>query len=187
MDTNVKETFNTYDLESESYGIGYTKKGEKFYFDKEDYDKIKDYNWYINLGYVVSHSSKKEIRMHRLLMPTDKLVDHINHNKADNRKCNLRPVTIAQNGYNRKKSSHNTSGVNGVGYDNYYKKWRAYIGLNGKDIKLGFFKNIDDAVKARKEAEEKYFGEYSYDNSMKQNDQIKENKDGEVWEEKCSQ
>ena len=181
---------NTYDLESKSYGIGYTNKGEEFYFDKEDYDKIKDYYWHIRNGYVISKnsSSKKIVHMHRLLLPTDKMVDHINHNKADNRKCNLRPVTVAQNGYNRKISSHNTSGVNGVSYDNYYKKWRAYIGLGNKDIKLGFFKNFDDAVKARKEAEERYFGEYSYDNSINKNSLTEtEDDDGKIREEKCSE
>ncbi len=46
--------------------------------------------------------------------------------------------------------------------------WRARIFINGKGIHLGRFTNFDEAVKARKRAEEKYFGEYSYDNSMKE-------------------
>ena len=46
--------------------------------------------------------------------------------------------------------------------------WLAQIGFNGQKIKLGRFKNKEDAIKARKEAEEKYFGEHSYDNSQKQ-------------------
>ena len=49
---------------------------------------------------------------------------------------------------------------------NTYDKWTAYIRKDGKRIYLGVFSNFDDAVKARKQAEEKYFKEWSYDNSM---------------------
>ena len=45
--------------------------------------------------------------------------------------------------------------------------WVAYISINYKQITLGYFHDFNDAVKARKQAEEKYFGEYSYDNSIK--------------------
>lgn len=64
-------------------------------------------------------------------------------------------------------SSNNTSGVTGVHWDKLNKKWKAQIGYNYKRIQLGSFDNFEDAVAARKQAEEKYFGEYSYDNSMK--------------------
>ena len=63
--------------------------------------------------------------------------------------------------------SNNTSGHKGVTFDKSRNKWMAHIKLNGKHKTLGRFVKFEDAVKARKEAEEKYFGEYSYDNSMK--------------------
>lgn len=61
--------YNTYDLESKDYGIGYTLKGEEFYFDLEDYNKIKDFCWYKdNNGYIVNKTNDEIILMHRLIM-----------------------------------------------------------------------------------------------------------------------
>ena len=94
-------------------------------------------------------------------------VDHINHNVKDNRKSNLRIVTISQNAINKKIVSNNTSGVTGICWNKNSCCWQAYITLNYKTKHLGCFKNKEDAIKARKDAEEKYFGEYSYKNSMK--------------------
>ncbi len=154
--------YNTYDLSGE-YGIGYTSKGEEFYFDLEDYDKIKDYCWCLNKdGYVVARNcdNKKIIYMHRLVIKECEHVDHINHKKYDNRKKNIRSVNPTENAMNK-------SNVSGVYYDNTKHKWKAKIQLYHKVINLGSYDNYDDAIKSRKEAEEKYFGEYSYDNSMK--------------------
>ena len=99
--------FNKYDLSGE-YGIGYTSKGEEFYFDLEDYDKIKDFSWHISHGYVISQRTREErLRMHRFLfddLPDDILIDHINGKRYDNRKANLRRVTIQQNNMNTDKT-----------------------------------------------------------------------------------
>jgi hypothetical protein len=75
---------------------------------------------------------------------------------------NLRVATQQENMRNRKMSSNNTSGHRGVSYDKRNKKWLAYIGHNHKHINLGMYNNFGDAVKAREEAEEKYFGEFAY-------------------------
>lgn len=166
---------NRYDL-SGDYGIGYTFKGEEFYFDLEDYDNIKDYCWCLDAnGYVVTNKKKDSndshgtILMHRLIMDCieDKIsVDHINHVQYDNRKDNLRLTTQSQNTMNRSLGKNNKSGVTGVYFDNHSNKWAAEIKINRKKISLGHFKEFNDAVAARKEAEEKYFGEFSYDNSV---------------------
>lgn len=165
--------YNTYDLSGE-YGIGYTTKGEEFYFDLEDYYKIKDYTWCIdNDGYVKSRGLKRtnNILLHRLILSYPKhLIDHINHNTIDNRKINLREVTNSQNGMNHSIGSNNTSGVSGVNWDKHLGKWRARITVNYQRIDLGAYNKFEDAVKARKDAEEKYFGEYSYDNSINKGD-----------------
>ena len=168
-----RKKYNTYDLSGE-YGIGYTFKGEEFCFDLEDYDLIKDYCWMVNNnGYVVTDISKAcikipKISFHRLVMncPKDLFIDHQNHNKTDNRKRNLRIVTKSQNAMNQIIKTNNTSGVAGVSWDNKVQKWAAHIMINYEKIHLGYFNTFEDAVKARKEAEEKYFGEFSYDNSM---------------------
>lgn len=164
---------NYYDLSGE-YGIGYTNNTDSFgrnyfYFDLEDYDKIKNYHWrFNNFDVVISNKNKQILQLHRIIMNAKEgeVVDHIQHNKFDNRKKYLRIVTSAQNSWNRKLSSNNSSGVKGVSYNTYKNKWAAYISVNNQKIFLGSFKNKEDAIKIRKEAEEKYFGEYSYDNSM---------------------
>lgn len=163
----TSKKYNTYDLSGE-YGIGYTSKGEEFYFDLEDYDKIKDYCWHINeQGYVVTKDANRNlILMHRLIMfcPIDKVIDHRNgkETRNNNRKYNLRICTIQENGMNIAVRVDNTTGVTGVTWDKYENKWIARIGYKGQRIHLGYFNSFDDAVYARKKAEEKYFGEYAH-------------------------
>lgn len=160
--------YNRYDLSGE-YGIGFTSKGEEFYFDIEDYDKIKDYCWYIdNNGYVASSNG---ILMHRIILPTEDgyVPDHI-HGKTtnnDNRKSNLRIATDSQNHMNMRISSRNTSGVTGVSR-HPSGGWIAHI-KSGNIIKRKYFNNKEDAINQRKEWEKLYFQEYSYENSQKLN------------------
>lgn len=168
--------YNTYDLSGE-YGIGYTSKGEEFYFDLEDYDKIKNYCWCVNdEGYIKAYVPElsKIISFHRLIMDLNDVLYDIDHkngelSRFDNRKSNLRIATRSQNQMNKGKQKNNTSGVVGVGWHKASDKWAAYIAINKKQIHLGLFDKFEDAVKARKEAEDKYFGEWSYDNSKDYN------------------
>ena len=169
---NYKQ-YNTYDLSGE-YGIGWTNKNEEFWFDLEDYDLIKNYCWSIGInGYLQAREDNNStILMHRIIFmekyPDGNFtVDHIGHNVLDMRKSKLRVAEQRHNCRNKIKSSKNTSGVTGVCWDSSKKKWLAQIGINHKNIHLGRFTNFEDAVKARKDAEKKYFGEWSYDNSMK--------------------
>lgn len=162
---------DVYDLTGE-FGVGCDFNGDEFYFELEDYKKIKDYCWSLTKdGYVSGYSlqDKRNVLMHRLLLNVfdNRIVDHINHKKNDNRKVNIRIVTPSQNLMNTKMFANNTSGCKGVTWDKSRNKWMAHIKLNGKNKNLGRFIRFEDAVKARKDAEEKLFGEYSYDNSMK--------------------
>lgn len=163
--SEMRTKYNTYDL-SGDYGVGYTFNGTKFYFDLSDYNSIKNYCWGTSHHYITAYDkvSGKQIRLHRLVMncPDGLMVDHINHNKADNRKENLRIVTNQQNAMNHLLPSNNTSGAIGVSWSKKSKKWRARIGLNGCEFVLGYFKSFDEAVKARECAEKEYFGEYRY-------------------------
>lgn len=159
---------NTYDLSGE-YGIGFDCDGNDFYFDLEDYEKIKEYTWHINSnGYVESW----EIGLMHILVMGDtnkeQQIDHIHGNKTrnDNRKSNLRIVDYSKNAMNVGIRSNNTSGVTGVLYSKQDNVWRAFISVNKKKIWLGRYKNFKDAVKSRKEAEEKYYGKYSYSYSQ---------------------
>lgn len=164
---------NNYEFSNDGYVIGYTSNTDKqFIFDADDYEKVNKYHWYEETnGYIRSSGKKKgdRISIHRLVMnvPEDKYIDHINHNTFDNRKSNLRIVTASQNAMNHILGNKNTSGTTGVVWVRSRNNWKAEIKLNGETIYLGSFDKFDDAEKTRKEAEEKYFGEYSYDNSMK--------------------
>lgn len=167
-----KRIKNRYDL-SEEYGIGWSSNtNQPFYFDKDQYEKIKKYTWYENTttGYLYTTKNGKNIMLHRFIMDakSDEIVDHIHgvDSKLDNRICNLRIATKGQNNMNTSTRSNNKSGVTGVWWRDNNSKWEARIGVEGKPIFLGYYDNFEDAVKARKDAENKYYGEYSYDNSQ---------------------
>lgn len=155
---------NKYDLETYPYGVGYDSKGEKFYFSKEDFWLIKGYTWNVNTvsGYVLN--GKTGIRMHRLIMDatSDIEIDHINLNRADNRRENLRIATHQENNFNKTHNKNSTTKIKGVYWDKRLQKWYAKIHFNYKSIHLGVFDNLNDAIAARKNAEEKYFKEFNY-------------------------
>lgn len=167
-----KKKYSTYDTTGYC-GIGYTQKAEEFYFDIEDYGKIKDYSWHKNSeGYIIAKDlsdSKKVVQMHRLVMdcPDNMETDHIYHVNHDNRKSELRITTGSQNSMNKGLKSNNSSGVTGVYYSNREERWKAFIGIDRKEIHLGTFINFDKAVEVRKQAEIEYFGEYRYKNKDK--------------------
>lgn len=172
-DGRFKKQTNTYNLDGE-YGVGYTLKGEEFWFDLEDYDLIKSYCWhYSNKGYVQTNdpTTRKTVKLHRLILGIidPKIqVDHRNHPprndyKKDNRKSNLKIVTQSENSQNRSLASNNTSGSVGVSWDKKSNAWKSYIKINQKMIHLGFFDDKNDAIQARKNAELKYFGDNRYD------------------------
>lgn len=169
-----RNKINPVDLDSKDYGIGYTFKGEEFWFDKEDYPLIKDYCWFYDAkGYVVARGKGniQVVFLHLLVMspvPNGMIVDHKRHpprneHKIDNRKSNLEIKTISQNNINSSMYSNNTSGIKGVSWHKRIQKWGAYIQINKKYIHLGYFIDKQDAINARKQAEEQYFGKYSYD------------------------
>ena len=157
--------YNTYDLSGE-YGIGYTSNtNEPFYFDLEDFDKIKNYCWaehkLSDSGYKALETvvNKKTVRFHYLL--DKKGWDHINRNPFDNRKSNLRKTTPEGNARNHTIRKDNTSGTSGVYYLEKTGKWKAGIGLNGKMKHLGVFDTYEEAVGARVKAEKEHYGEWS--------------------------
>ena len=183
FNTETKKKYNEYDL-SGKYGIGYTNNTDSFgrnyfYFDLEDYDLIKDYCWYFSNsdGYVYTNAwdAKNKVnnrkKMHRVVMnlKDNKLdVDHIHGNltRNDNRKTNLRIATRSQNIANRAILKNNTSGTTGVSWDRFKNKWAAYISWNNKQNFLGYYDKKEDATSVRKEAEKKYFKEFSYEYSQ---------------------
>jgi hypothetical protein len=86
----------------------------------------------------------------------DRFVDHINGNRLDNRLCNLRLVTKAENAKNRRTTKTSTSGLNGVVWASDRKKWRAFIRWDNRLEHLGTHDDFFEAVCARKSAEVRY-------------------------------
>lgn len=135
--------------------------------DTFDYELVKDLCW----GESSDHYAKayrkapvsENIRLHRLLMSPDRQheVDHKNNDRLDNRRSNLRICTRKDNSRNISLRSDNTSGNIGVSFIKCVNRYEANIMVNGKHIYIGRYKNIDDAVKARQDAEIKYFGEFA--------------------------
>ena len=91
-------------------------------------------------------------------------IDHINGNKLDNRRSNLRHVNNQQNHWNREKSKSNTSGYKGVSFDKSRGKYEASIMKDGRKRFLGYFNDPKDAAVAYDNAAFFYFGEYARPN-----------------------
>lgn len=143
------------------------KNGEKILFtiDLEDYEKIKKHQWYISkTGYAKTKIKNKDMSVHRLITNCDSnlTVDHIDNDKLNNKKSNLRMCTMAQNNMNKKNLKQNISGYRGVHWHKTRKKWVAQISINNKIKYLGIFEKIEDAIKRRKESEQIYYGEYAH-------------------------
>ena len=148
------------------YGVGFCHNtGREFYFDMDDYDRIKDICWNerISSGFSILQGrdlkTYKMVRMHSFL--GYKNHDHKDRNELNNRKYNLRPATAQENARNHNKQKNNTSGIIGVGWNSQTSQWRAYIYVNKKQINLGFFDNKRDAIVSRLRAEIKFFGEFA--------------------------
>ena len=168
ISSKVNRRYNAYDLSGE-YGIGYTNTGKVFYFDLEDYDKIKDYCWTENgNGYI--RNIVNDIYLHRLIMEVDDdcEIDHIHGNdtRNDNRKSNLRIVTRSQNKMNVGIRENNHSGMTGVFWNDDIQRFEAYITQNNKRVNLGYYKTFEEAKAVRLKAQDEYFGEYSYEHSQ---------------------
>ena len=137
----------------------YTSKGFFALIDEEDFEKISQHRWYFNNGGYATRDTRKGETKHFLMHheivgkpPKGFVTHHINGNKLDNRKENLRFVTRQQNQFNRKKER----GVSFMG-----TKWEAYICLNRKKIHLGLHETRQKALEIRKDAERRYYGEYA--------------------------
>jgi hypothetical protein len=128
-------------------------KGRKLAIvDDEDFERINKHGWYMssrgyaNRGRRIKRGTwKGKIMMHRevLNLGDDRFVDHINGDRLDNRKKNLRIVTAEQNMANAKIARNNTSGFKGV--NRCGKRWQSRIYYKGKRIFLGYCKTAEEA------------------------------------------
>lgn len=146
------------------YDKKYNQLEDRCIIDVEDVERVKFYKWSLrNDGYAYAKINGKGIKLHRFLfdnIPDGMFVDHINRIKLDNRKNNLRLVTPSENNQNLDMYKTNKSGRTGI-----YKRnntWIVTIRYNNKHKHIGCFKNFDDAVKAREQAEIECYGFIKY-------------------------
>jgi len=150
------------------------KNGEFTKVDPEDFDYISKFLWRKHKsGYAIRSVRIKgvlqDIFLHRIINKTPKgyFTDHINGNRLDNRKLNLRTATRQENNQNSKKSAKkHTSKYKGVHFRKDIDKWRSDITLNRKTIFIGHFGDERDAALAYDNAAKKYFGEFAKTNQM---------------------
>ncbi|WP_317818524.1 HNH endonuclease [Clostridium tetani] len=173
--------FSKYDkneiIKSDEFAIVITRDNRyringKYIIDIEDVPKVENIRRRPDSkGYAHNNSNKnKTIYMHRIIMDCNEgFVDHINKNKYDNRKQNLRMVTSQENSFNSSKRKDNASGVVGVSYSKRLNKWRSRIVINYKEKHLPTSSSFDEAVKARLKGEALYFKTYSPNYNPKTN------------------
>jgi hypothetical protein len=146
-------------------------RGKFALVDKEDLKRLSEYNWNcLKIGYastsIGGRKNKKMLYMHRFIMGvTDPKisVDHINKNKLDNRKSNLRVCTHKQNCSNSSKpKGKHTSKYKGVYWDKSRNKWSARFSRKF----LGRFDNEKEAARAYNEGALKFAGKYASLNKL---------------------
>ena len=143
--------------------------GHRVKVDDDDYEELSKDGWHLSNGYASRHKndgSGGKIYMHRVVSstPDDMHTDHINRDKLDNRKSNLRVVTASQNHMNRRKDGRRglTSVFKGAQYHKASGLWRSRIKVGSNQISLGYFKTEMEAHNAYIEAAKKYYGNYAF-------------------------
>jgi hypothetical protein len=123
------------------------------------------------MEWVIPRKTCRAFRLHRVVLERmlgrslqpDEAVDHINGDKLDNRRENLRLATWQQNSQNKPIQANNTSGYRGVRHVPGRKAhWRAVITVKGKSVHLGYFDTAEAAAAAYEQAATELFGEWKY-------------------------
>lgn len=150
-------------------------KGKFASVSDEDFERINKHKWYARYStktksfyaireVVICGRKRKTVRMHREVLNVDDFnikVDHKNHDTLNNCRENLRMVTVLENNLNTRKRITNKSGYKGVCWDGKRNYWRVTIALNGKQIHIGYFVDIEEANRKACEARLKYHGEFA--------------------------
>lgn len=133
--------------------------------DATDFDLLAKFNWSYSCGAAVANVNGKMVLMHRLLLQVTGEVDHINRNRLDNRRGNLREATRSQNAANRDRQS-NSGHFKGVRWRPERNRWQARLTVERNEKHLGYFTDEIEAACAYNAAAIKHFGEFARLNRM---------------------
>ena len=167
--SEYSKKYNGYRVDGKTVFVKMSNSDREMIVDSDVWESTKRFCWYENPhGYAetnvpIGARKSRRVMFHVMVFtdcPSGLYRDHINGNRLDNRRANIRYVTTQQNNHNHGKSKKNTSGYPGIRWEADRGKWLARIKFNDRTINLGKYSRIEDAVHARKEAEKKYFGEY---------------------------
>jgi hypothetical protein len=135
--------------------------------DADDAVRVSARKWRLDSdGYVISGGKQTNFKLHRFVLnaPKGVAVDHVNQDKLDNRKVNLRYVTHSQNVVHAPLRHTNTSGYKGVTWHKRTQTWRAYIRVAGRQIHIGHYDSAQEAARAYDTAAVAEWGEFAYRN-----------------------
>ena len=139
-------------------------RGKVAIVDADDYRHTSEHKWsFTHYGYAVSWIGGRMVLMHRWLLGANdsQEVDHVNMDRLDNRRENIRVCTRSQNIANRNAPVNNTSGFKGVTWDKPHKMYRAQMA----HVFLGLFADPAEAARAYDVAAKEHFGEFARLNS----------------------
>lgn len=143
-------------------------KGHLVVVDDEDFDYLSKFTWHYSTGYAARRSHKSEggksriLLMHRQILGEPVThVDHINGNRLDNRRSNIRLATAQDNMRNKSKSKNTSSQYKGVSYNKNARKWQSYIMVDYKRIHLGLHEREEDAATTYNLSAHMRFGEFA--------------------------
>lgn len=141
-------------------------KGHSVLVDDQDLERVNQYHWSFTHGYAVRNDKGRRIYLHRYIVnaPDNKTVDHINGNRLDNRRSNLRLCSFSENMRNCRKKRKDPSIPRGVFA--HRKRFSSKIYVSKQQIYLGSFSTKEEAARAYDIASLKYHGEYGIRNEV---------------------
>jgi len=154
-----KSTEVFYDKENGCY-YAYTDTGVRFLFDACDKELVQSRGWHTTKrGYIGGKEKRRERPLHKLMIAVDSIydIDHVNGDKLDYRRQNLRVCSHQQNCFNQRLKSNNSTGYTGVSFAKNVGRYESYVHHNGYKYGLGYFDTAEEAALVRDQKAKELF------------------------------